>query len=326
MDYQKGLVSIVIPVYNGEKYLSRCLDSVIAQTYSDIEIILVDDGSRDNSVEIANEYSAKDHRIRVITKSNTGVSDTRNTGIKAASGEYTAFADCDDYVDSDYVDHLVSIMSDDVDMGICGWIKENSNGEFKDKCVLIDDTYDRDTAFAKLVSMSGPQGYNIGKIFRTDKIISNNVLNDKTLSLFEDLVFCCDYVKVCNKVRVNTSYCDYHYVLYDNSSRNAAIHSDTFNLKWLSEIKSLERILETVAGAKEATKRVRARIALSSTFYINRMFDCKYEDDALLHDLKKKVRKNIWQVVFSSEGDFKWSMQALLCSISPKLEYKIKKM
>ena len=326
MDYVKGQVSIIIPVYNGGSFLPRCLDSLISQTYENKEIILIDDGSKDNSVDIANAYASKDQRLRVITKPNSGVSDTRNTGIREARGEFIVFSDCDDYVDSEYVEHLVSLMSDDIDMGICGWKKELTNGDIKERCVLIDSTLDKDAAFARLVSLGGPQGYNVGKIFRTDKVISNKVMNDKTISLFEDLVFCCEYVKFCNKIRVNTNYCDYHYVLYDNSSRNASIKSDTFNLTWLSEIKALEHILEIVSGAREATKRVRARIALSSTFYINRMFDCKYEDAALMQDLKKKVRKNIWQAVFSSEGDFKWSMQAFLCAISPKLEYKIKKM
>ena len=120
MDYQKGLVSIVIPVYNGEKYLSRCLDSVIAQTYSHIEIILVDDGSKDGSLNVCMNYASKDNRIYVETKENTGVSDTRNLGMSKAMGEFIVFIDCDDYVVSGYVEHLVTLMKEGIDLGICG--------------------------------------------------------------------------------------------------------------------------------------------------------------------------------------------------------------
>lgn len=324
MESVKGIVSIIVPVYNGEKYLARCIESLISQTYKDIEIIVIDDGSKDDSYKIAQGYAEKDQRIILLTKENSGVSDARNIGLDKAKGEYIVFTDCDDYADNEYVEHLVSLISQGADMGICGWKKESEEGKIKQICETVNGTYNSDETLSYLVSLNYIQGYPFGKILRTDIIRKNGLIEDNSISLFEDLVFNCEYAKRCEKVIINTNYCDYHYVLHDNSSRNSSILAGKFNVKWISEITALEKILNIVGDSKAARKRVRARISLSSSFYINRMFDCKYEDAELLKELKRKAGKNIMQVLFSSEGDFKWKMQTLLCSISPKLEYKLK--
>ena len=103
------LVSVILPVYNVEKYLIKCLDSVIRQTYQKLEIILVDDGSTDSSGKICDEYANKDGRIKVFHKKNGGLSDARNYGIERSTGEYLAFIDSDDYVDDDYIEFLMNL-------------------------------------------------------------------------------------------------------------------------------------------------------------------------------------------------------------------------
>ena len=120
----KHLISIIIPVYNVEAYLRRCIDSVISQTYKNLEIILVDDGSTDTSGKICDEYAQKDMRINVIHKENGGLSDARNVGIDLASGEYFAFIDSDDYVCMDYIDKLLNaILIGNADIAFCSYIK-----------------------------------------------------------------------------------------------------------------------------------------------------------------------------------------------------------
>ena len=101
---RKELISIVIPVYKVELYLEKCIESIINQTYKNLEIIIVDDGSPDNCPQICDEYSKKDKRIKVIHKENGGLSDARNAGIDIATGKYIAFVDSDDYVSDDYVE------------------------------------------------------------------------------------------------------------------------------------------------------------------------------------------------------------------------------
>lgn len=113
-------VSVIIPVYNVEKYLEECIESVIKQTYKNLEIILVDDGSKDNSGYICDEYKKKDERIKVIHKPNGGLSDARNVGIDIAKGEYIAFLDSDDYIEEDMYEILVkNIEKANADISIC---------------------------------------------------------------------------------------------------------------------------------------------------------------------------------------------------------------
>lgn len=109
---EEGLISVIIPVYNVEKYLQECLNSVIAQTYKNIEIIVIDDGSTDNSGKICDEYAKKDNRIKVIHKANGGLSDARNFGIDISKGKYVYFVDSDDYIDIDTIESMYKIAKD----------------------------------------------------------------------------------------------------------------------------------------------------------------------------------------------------------------------
>ncbi len=113
-----GTVSIIVPIYNVERYISRCVESLMQQDYINIQIILVDDGSTDKSLEIVNDLAKTDERIVVIHKNNGGVSSARNNGIKAARGQYLMFVDGDDYVESDYVSYFVNLVeTSDCDVG-----------------------------------------------------------------------------------------------------------------------------------------------------------------------------------------------------------------
>mgnify|MGYP000311386848 CR=1 FL=1 len=105
---KQPLVSIILPVYNAQSHLARCLSSICAQTYQNLEIIVLNDGSKDQSLPVCEEFRKKDSRIILVDKANSGVSDTRNLGLKLATGEYIQFVDSDDYIDPDYTGHLVA--------------------------------------------------------------------------------------------------------------------------------------------------------------------------------------------------------------------------
>ena len=102
----KDLISVIVPVYNVEKYLNKCLDSIISQTYTNLEIILIDDGSTDNCGKICDEYASKDKRIKVIHKENAGVSSARNYGIQCATGDWIMFVDSDDWIEFDAINSI----------------------------------------------------------------------------------------------------------------------------------------------------------------------------------------------------------------------------
>lgn len=117
----KGLISIIVPVYNVEQYLDQCVQSIVEQTYSNIEIILVDDGSTDNCPAMCNSWAEKDTRVKVIHKTNGGLSDARNAGLAVAKGEYVGFIDSDDYISKDMYELLLnSILDNNSDISICG--------------------------------------------------------------------------------------------------------------------------------------------------------------------------------------------------------------
>ena len=120
------LISVIIPVYNGEKYLPTCMESLLGQTYARLEIILVDDGSRDTSADLCDGYAARDSRVRVIHQENRGVSAARNAGLDLASGAYVAFVDADDYVEPDFLERLYHGLTDHgADFAVCGYREIN---------------------------------------------------------------------------------------------------------------------------------------------------------------------------------------------------------
>lgn len=132
------LISVIIPVYNVEKYISECIESILGQTYKKLEIILVDDGSSDNSGKICDEYSEKDGRIKVIHKENGGLSDARNTGMSAASGEYLIFVDSDDYMIHDGIEYLYNLIIENNAQLVIGGVEK-----FRDDTrQVIANTYD----------------------------------------------------------------------------------------------------------------------------------------------------------------------------------------
>ena len=126
------LISIIVPVYNVSKYLRQCVDSIINQTYQNLEIILVDDGSPDDSGMICDEYAEKDCRIKVIHKKNGGLSDARNAGIKVANGMYICFIDSDDYVSEIFIEHLyTNAKKYDVNVSCCGFCRFFDSGKMQ---------------------------------------------------------------------------------------------------------------------------------------------------------------------------------------------------
>ena len=118
------MISIIVPVYNVEKYLHRCIDSILAQSFTDFELLLVNDGSKDKSGEICDEYAAKDSRVRVFHKENGCVTSARKLGFDSSVGEYVLFVDSDDYIDKDGIASLVSLSDDDVDIIIGDSLKD----------------------------------------------------------------------------------------------------------------------------------------------------------------------------------------------------------
>jgi glycosyltransferase involved in cell wall biosynthesis len=184
------LISIIIPIYKVEPYLRRCLDSIINQTYKNLEIILVDDGSPDNCPQICEEYAAKDNRIIAIHKENGGLSDARNAGLDICKGEYISFVDSDDWVVLNYIEILSSIcLKENADITIGNHKKVAGNNEFK-FCNNLNE-YKTLNSYQALENLFGEHALNFtvswGKLYKAKLWTELRFPKDK---LYEDAYLC----------------------------------------------------------------------------------------------------------------------------------------
>ena len=219
------LVSVIIPIYNAEKFLNKCIISVINQTYQDIEIILINDGSTDKSGDICNHYLRHDKRIKYFYKNNGGVSSARNFGISQAQGTYIIFIDSDDWIENNYVKNLVNqIDKQDSYFIISGYtidVLDKNNKvvktvKYKPVADLIEKKEDYIRTLAELIN----KRYILspwGKIYRLDIIKDNQISFDISKSIGEDLVFNLDYLNKVKKIKLCKD-CKYHYILSNAES------------------------------------------------------------------------------------------------------------
>lgn len=209
------MISIIVPVYNVEKYLQRCIESILAQTETDFELLLIDDGSKDKSGLICDEYARKDSRIKVYHKENGGVSSARNLGLNYAQGEWLAFIDADDYVHSNFLSSFESMISEG--LGLIHWgFCYDTNGDIK--TIPISDK-DKTMTMEEVCRNNIFHGYVWSYLFRRDIIKENKILFDTHLKYAEDWLFILTYYSFVDKMGVLKS-CYYTQVNRPGSATN----------------------------------------------------------------------------------------------------------
>ena len=222
MSQEKALISIIIPVYKVEKYLEKCIQSLINQTYENLQIILVDDGSPDNCGKICDEYAKKDHRIEVIHKSNGGLSDARNKGLEIAKGEYIGFVDSDDYIEADMYEVLYNLLKQyNADVSICNFytvsqgkiaIKNAENG--------IKE-YNRIEILKEVLLDNNIQSYAWNKLYKKELF---DEIKYPVGKKYEDIGTTFYLLEKCNKVVV-TGKSEYYYINRQDSIVNNVTES-----------------------------------------------------------------------------------------------------
>lgn len=184
----RSIVSIIIPIFNSENYLEKCINSIINQSYKDIEVILINDGSTDSSLEICEKYAIKDKRIKIINKENTGVSNSRNIGINNAKGKYIFFIDSDDYLELDCIQKLIEKQKkDDV------LVRTKFNN---DKSISL---YNRENYLTKIAS-GEIRGVSWGYLLVKEKI--GELRFDENTSFMEDTLFMFKYIEGISQIYV----------------------------------------------------------------------------------------------------------------------------
>lgn len=214
----KSLISVIVPVYNAEKNLSKCVNSILEQTYDNIEIILVNDGSKDNSLELCNEYKTKHSNVYVVDKANEGAGEARNAGLKIATGEYVMFIDSDDWIEPEMFSFLVSLMAteSDIDTSICNYYIEGVNGESRVKSVLMDipEKFWITKDVSKCISIlddTGKFNYLWNRLYKKSIIDENKICFEKQFVTGEDLDFNLKYFRHVHKCAISNKPM-YHYI------------------------------------------------------------------------------------------------------------------
>lgn len=306
------LISVVVPVFRAEKCLSRCIDSILAQTYTNFELILVNDGSPDNSGAICDEYAKKDIRISVIHKQNAGVSAARNTGLDNARGVYITFIDSDDFVDSYYLEKLLSAPSD---LTVCGSYITSVNGD-KSVYIRTDECIHRITK-EQIVNWfdSNYLKYVWGKLFKRSIIEENNLRFDSRISLGEDVVFVVQYALFC-KTCASVQDILYYYVKYPGVSTLTQqltphmVISNDLRDQMLNDIFHSNGIISKVFNSSEYVSKRKMK----------HFFFAVFENPEI-----SILQKHKWYHLFFSLPIYRNNIDILTCDCSKTLRWVIKK-
>lgn len=257
------LVSIVIPAYNVEKYIGKCIECVCRQSYENIEIIVVNDGSKDNTQLECEKVATTDSRIKIITQENSGGSAARNRGMKEAKGKYLCFVDADDVINEDFVKTLLdNYVKNQADLSICGF-------EEKKETEVINSTsgelqiMSQTEAMEKLLREDYFKGYVWNKLFDMKIIKDNNLEFDSSIKIWEDVLFVFEYLVFCKTIVYDPKPM-YSYMYIQNSISHSDNHLVGIE-KAYTAIKAKVRIENLMPqGAEEVKKQLSVRYVQSS--------------------------------------------------------------
>lgn len=281
------LISIIVPVYNVENYLKKCLDSLLSQTYQNLEIIAVDDGSPDNCGVILDEYAKKDDRVKVIHKENGGVSSARNVGLDNANGEYVIMVDSDDYVSCDFISSLYNnLVEYNTDISVCNYFQLDEDEEPKnlmeEKFILMDKM--------KMISVMlfhyPFTGSLWNKLIKADLV--RNVRFNVKLKHFEDYDFLYRVFKKADSL-IFTYKQMYFYV-----NRQGSVARSNFSIHQAVRIDVINNIYEDIKQnypqieEEGFLSKVKNYLALA-----DKIKQAKYKDKKLKKSIKNAVRKNL---------------------------------
>ncbi len=313
------LISVIVPVYNVESYLEKCLDSIINQTYSNIEIILINDGSTDSSFEICKKYKKKDKRIILINKKNGGLSSARNAGIEKFTGNYLLFVDSDDYIERDMVEKLYNnIMSNDADISVCNFfITEKGIDKKNNSCknFIIKD----ETKYNFLYN-----SYSLQTILSWNKLYKKHIFKDirypKDL-LHEDQYIIEEILNKAKTINYMTKEFLYHYVQRDQSIMK------TFNVKRFDVIKGLEKRINFFNSINRNDLVIRTKVEkLQSLYFLlnsSKFFKFK-ESEKTIIQLYNSDYVQLAEELKKERLDLKSRIKLILILYFPKIYNRIK--
>ena len=312
------LISVIVPVYNVEKYIKKCIDSILSQTYKNIEIILVDDGSPDNCGHICDEYQKKDCRINVVHKNNGGLSDARNVGLSIAKGEVIAFVDSDDYLENTTYEKMMALMKtgdcDIVECAVTSVFTDQINPPSKKNSEIISST-------EALTRYLRTDGKSIPRTAVWSKIFKREILDELWFPVGKIHE---DYVLVVQAFLRAKKYGIIHEGLYDHVYDNpSSITNSKFSRKDLFRLEQLKTITDIISDCGNA-EHYRYSLANYYTAVIQYFYKSSYagfceaaEYRNILINEKDKIRV--------AKLNWKKRTEVLAIKVSPKLYLLIRK-
>lgn len=317
--YEGKLVSVIVPVYKVEKYLTRCLDSICNQTYRNLEIILIDDGSSDYSGSVCDCYAEKDCRIRVIHKQNAGVSAARNDGLDVATGDYITFVDSDDYIAPEMYEKLVFLITGETaDIAVCGYYQEDINGEFHINWKGTDEVCLNQVDQIECLLKNRYYTCSLcDKLFRRELLTA--VRLDERIHHYEDYLFLYEVMKQ-SKMAVFSPEGMYYYC---NNPQSAA--RSAFNTKTMEIVDVCDMVRKDVAlsfpSLKKCAQTEYVRINIMCSMFAA---EANSRDKNAIHRLKKNIRRCLLRYLMSyaSRG---YKVCAILIALNWRLFRLVKK-
>jgi len=321
MKKKQLLVSVIIPVYNAEKYLSKCIESIINQTYKNIEIILINDGSTDNSSNICDAYISKDNRIKVIHKQNEGVSTARNLGIEEAKGEYISFVDSDDWLVPDAYERIMHCISKyNVDVVMFEYFVDNYNGnEIHKTYPKLNGLMNREKAIK--TTISSVNRFVWSKVF--SRKIFGGLKFDTTIHFGEDTLFSAYVIDKANKIYYMSRPL-YHYFQSENSATRLA-----FNPKMFTGVEAYRQLVE-ICNLKypsiiEIAQSAYKNLILNTSIIL--LDNSNYPNFKMLKgELLKKFRKGLPTLLLSRKVSNRMKFKFAVGYLSPRLLYFFRKL
>ena len=310
------LISVVIPVYKVEKYIRECVDSVLAQTYTNLDIILVDDGSPDECPRICDEYAAMDERVRVIHKANGGLSSARNAGIDAASGEYITFIDSDDYVSRVYVEQLYYALSESgADMS-CILFCSNER-DIINNFVAEYKTYTIEAALIKIMNASLWGAYC--KLCRT-KILKELGLRFPEGMVYEDIAVMFEIIGSMQKIAFSDRVNYYYRKTPDSITRSLSLFPEKYTHFYKAYSMAEKYLRESYPQLLSYLKNIYIGFTMS---FIKKAVPVKDKYPQIMEDLTSKILvRDIPEYIFSS-ARFLSKMAMIVVAFAPNLGVKI---
>lgn len=310
-------VTVVLPIYNVEKYLERCIKSVINQTYKNLEIILVDDGSTDSSSKICDTYKEKDKRIKVVHQKNAGLSAARNSGMRIATSNYICFIDSDDYIENDMIEYLYNGMKKyDSKITCCGFTNVYENG-----------TLEKITKPKSDIIYTKEEALNIHLFTGYIEVVAWNKLYDISLfkeiqypegKLYEDMLTTYKLIGIVDKV-VLLPECKYFYC-----KRKSSIGGSKFSEKTLGLIDAVKEVSEYVSKNKYDNKRKDIKIAEIqwNIVVLNKMLIADEINKDIYLKIKKMILKQFGYLMINKQLSFMRKVQNCILMLFPLNVYK----